>query len=243
MAIDIDADPALVGRVRHQVAGTLRAWGLAAFADDVVLIASELVGNAVQFASARSVRVLLKASEDAVLLEVSDGADQEPCRRQAREDDESGRGLVLVEMLADAWGSRHREGGGKVVWARVALPAVRSGVWCELLAANAGGTWLVGSFDAPGPDAARGWIRVSAHAYLAALHPRDVDTWLAIIERDVTGAMAAGGTYECQIECSGTTVVWSARPVRFLPVAGRRSLPTCAQMFPPFDRPCPRGTA
>ncbi|MFF2653601.1 ATP-binding protein [Streptomyces sp. NPDC058045] len=250
MAIDIAADPALVARVRHDVCGALRAWGLDELADDMALMASELVGNAVRYAASGGVGVLLKVQGSFVLLEVTDADDQGPTVRQATAVDENGRGVFLVDALAETWGYRPKTGGGKVVWVRLSVPVrVRPGIWCELHAADGGGSWLVGSFDAGSVQSAEGWIRVSAYAYLSALgplRPSDLDDWLAVIERDATGALAGGRGYECQIEYADTTAMWSARPVRFLPLAGRSAgqLPPCAEMFPPFtpSRPGSGGT-
>lgn len=245
MVIDIAANPALVIRIRHNVRAALRAWGLAELADDMALMASELVGNALRYAASSGVGVLLKVQGDFVLLEVTDAADQEPSVRAASAVDENGRGVFLVDALAEAWGTRPRPGGGKVVWARLAVPVrVRPGFWCELTAAEGGQSWLVGSFDASGHQAAEGWIRVSAYAYLSALGPRnpaDLDDWLAVIERDAASALTGGHGYECTIEYAETTVTWTAHPVRFLPLANRSagSLPPCAEMFPPFSPPRP----
>ncbi|MFD3884015.1 ATP-binding protein [Streptomyces microflavus] len=242
MAIDIAADPALVIRIRHDVRAALRAWGLDELADDMALMASELVGNALRYAASSGVGVLLKVQGGFVLLEVTDAADQEPAVHAASAVDENGRGVFLVDALAEAWGSRPRSGGGKVVWARRAVPVrVRPGFWCELTAAEGGQSWLVGSFDASGRQAAEGWIRVSAYAYLSALRPRnpaDQDEWLAVIERDAVSALTGNHGYECTIEYAETTVTWTARPVRFLPLADRSAgpLPPCAEMFPPFTR-------
>jgi hypothetical protein len=42
-------------------------------------------------------------------------ASQMPARQDASPDDESGRGLVLVDCLASDWGAYHKD-NGKVVW-------------------------------------------------------------------------------------------------------------------------------
>lgn len=48
-------------------------------------------------------------------MEVADGSDELPHKRQPGEMASSGRGLVLMEMLADAWGVDPR-GAGKSIW-------------------------------------------------------------------------------------------------------------------------------
>ncbi len=56
--------------------------------------------------------------EPGVRVEVADASDRAPARRQAAGDDTGGRGLELVDGLADRWGWQ-REGGGKHIWCEV----------------------------------------------------------------------------------------------------------------------------
>ncbi|MFG2647044.1 hypothetical protein [Streptomyces sp. NPDC048436] len=52
------------------------------------------------------------------LLEVSDPRGERlPAMRKAGEEEQFGRGLVLVGVLADEWGVEPRDGVGKTVWA------------------------------------------------------------------------------------------------------------------------------
>lgn len=122
LAMHIDADPALVGAVRTTVRRTLGVWGLAEQADDMVLVASELVSNAVSHGQpARGISVRLRATDDDLLLEITDDADRLPSLCDATTDDEQGRGVFLVGALTDAWGCRPNQSGGKIVWARMTL--------------------------------------------------------------------------------------------------------------------------
>ncbi|SNR97664.1 Histidine kinase-like ATPase domain-containing protein [Actinomadura mexicana] len=120
------------GQVRMQVELRLASWGLRGLADDVTLIASELVTNAVRHASEREIRVRLVREPRGVLLEVWDSSDDMPVRRQAADDaapdaaaleaessGTRGRGLPIVEALAFQCGVRRTEPRGKWVWARV----------------------------------------------------------------------------------------------------------------------------
>lgn len=84
------------------------------------LLVSELVTNAVRHApQSTEVTVQLLWRESVFRLAVTDAGG--PLRRpgrQARASDENGRGLLLVEALADSWGS-YPVAGGKVVWCDV----------------------------------------------------------------------------------------------------------------------------
>jgi hypothetical protein len=84
-------------------------------------ITNELVTNAVA-ASADDQEITLRSflgDDGRPVIEVWDAADEEPVLRQAGQDDESGRGLMLVDALAERWGTNAVVGGGKVVWAVV----------------------------------------------------------------------------------------------------------------------------
>ena len=61
------------------------------------------------------VRLWLASDGPDVLISVWDGSSQAPVRQEAGPDDESGRGLLIVESLSRDWGS-YRTADGKVVW-------------------------------------------------------------------------------------------------------------------------------
>jgi hypothetical protein len=60
----------------------------------------------------------LSSDLDCVLIRVWDGDRQMPVRQEAGPDEESGRGLMLVEHLSSEWGA-YWKADGKVVWALV----------------------------------------------------------------------------------------------------------------------------
>jgi anti-sigma regulatory factor (Ser/Thr protein kinase) len=108
---------------KHARAVTVR-WGVQALTDDVELVVSELVTNAVEAAlktwqaskvSPLPVRLWLASDLEAVLVQVWDSSPEMPVRRNAGIDDERGRGLMLVGHLCRAWGT-YPKGPGKVVW-------------------------------------------------------------------------------------------------------------------------------
>jgi len=85
-----------------------------AVVDDAVLLVSELVTNSVLHGGPPVV-VALDCDGEALQVRVRDGSDRLPSPRSAGMSDESGRGLQLVERLADDWGVE-RTGDGKHVW-------------------------------------------------------------------------------------------------------------------------------
>jgi anti-sigma regulatory factor (Ser/Thr protein kinase) len=93
------------------------------FYDDVQLVVSELVTNAVRAGSPR-VGLAVAMKRRRVVIEVSDAAVGWPEQRRAEIAEPGGRGLPLVDVLSDAWGVRGDEPGrgGKVVWAELAVP-------------------------------------------------------------------------------------------------------------------------
>ncbi|MFI6520691.1 SpoIIE family protein phosphatase [Spirillospora sp. NPDC050679] len=119
---DLPADPAAVRRARGLIRERLGDWKLDELADSTVLMASELVTNAIRHAGGRVTLRLVR--EGGLVCEVFDASDGRPRIRGADgEDDfaESGRGLHVVSRLATRWGVR-RTGGGKAVWCEQELP-------------------------------------------------------------------------------------------------------------------------
>ncbi|MCM2392148.1 ATP-binding protein [Streptomyces albipurpureus] len=115
------------GQVRGLGRAQLRYWGVEELADDAELVISELVTNAFQHGTGDTVRVWLGRTATHVRIEVGsqsagswgDGGMPVPQARQARPMDEGGRGLGLVEALADCWGVGAQDGR---VWCAFALP-------------------------------------------------------------------------------------------------------------------------
>ncbi|MDO0925637.1 ATP-binding protein [Streptomyces sp. TG1A-8] len=83
----------------------LRHWGLPpGMTEDVVLLVSELVGNAVRHTGARVFVLRMRRRRGWIRVEVRDPSRGLPCLMPVRETDVSGRGLFLVDELADRWG-------------------------------------------------------------------------------------------------------------------------------------------
>lgn len=127
---DLTWSPESAGQARELTAKRLAAWDLGELAEAATLVVSELVGNTVRHAVALGsdsadrgsgvIRLrLLNLSDPTtanVVCEVYDGSEATPRVRHPSFDDEFGRGLQLVAMMADQWGARFTE-AGKCIWA------------------------------------------------------------------------------------------------------------------------------
>ena len=105
------------GRARKFVDETLRRWDCGQQLDVVTLLVSEVVTNAIVHAGTE-VEVSVELKPESVRIEVTDKEAGLPARRDATDEDTSGRGLALVEAMASDWGVEARP-GGKVVWFEV----------------------------------------------------------------------------------------------------------------------------
>lgn len=110
-------DPEALSSARHMVRAAVRAWGAAGRADEIELVADELMTNALMHTDGGAIVTLrmLGGPERRLRVEVEDRSSALPRRRDAGESGVSGRGLLLVDRLSDVWGVEPR-GSGKCVW-------------------------------------------------------------------------------------------------------------------------------
>jgi anti-sigma regulatory factor (Ser/Thr protein kinase) len=95
----------------------MSGWGLARLAGDGALVLSELVTNSLVHAPGRAVGIWLLTDRERLVIMVGDQSPDMPVRAQAPDAGEpSGRGLVIVNALAEQWGA-YRVPTGKIVWA------------------------------------------------------------------------------------------------------------------------------
>lgn len=104
-------------QARAAVSRCRERLGLDEVHDDVLLIVSELVTNAVRHA-VPPVCLEIESSPRDIIVSVRDGSPQRPSPRDAEDDDEGGRGMLLVDLLAADHGVRAQP-PGKAVWARL----------------------------------------------------------------------------------------------------------------------------
>ncbi|AOR32263.1 hypothetical protein BFF78_15375 [Streptomyces fodineus] len=107
---------------RLLAADQLRSWGLPT--DPATHIVAELAANAATHGRVpgRSFRLTLYVVGGTLRIEVTDTrGDRRPVLREPGAGAESGRGLLLVDALADRWGTSEGRFPRKTVWAEIGL--------------------------------------------------------------------------------------------------------------------------
>ncbi len=116
-----------VAEARAALGQALDRTGHRLYRERARLVLDELLWNVVVHTSTEAdVRVVAGAMH--VLVEVADGSQKPPLLERPPPDAHAGRGLLIVDELADAWGWSHRD-AGKVVWARFDERSWRSAQW------------------------------------------------------------------------------------------------------------------
>jgi anti-sigma regulatory factor (Ser/Thr protein kinase) len=115
-AIDLLPAPLSVPVARHVVPALLGSWNAAQDLDDAALLVTELVANVVDHVGGdASFTLELSLSDEWLRVAVVDASPAWPVVRELDLDSPRGRGLRMVEAIADRWGCEdHR--GGKRVW-------------------------------------------------------------------------------------------------------------------------------
>ncbi|MGW0827552.1 ATP-binding protein [Streptomyces sp. NPDC002845] len=111
-------EPSSARAARRLVRTALAVWGIEHLTDCAELIVSEFVGNTVEHARGNMIRVIVERPDSrTVRVAVADKDRRKPTPRVTAPDDEHGRGLAMVSLVADDWGVEPKQWGGKVVWA------------------------------------------------------------------------------------------------------------------------------
>lgn len=119
--IQLSATPRGARLARLLAVEQLRGWELEAISGPTAHIVAELAANAVTHGRVpgRDFRLGLLATDTALRIEVTDTrGDRLPATSRPGEA-ESGRGLLLVEALADKWGVTSGPVPRKTVWAEI----------------------------------------------------------------------------------------------------------------------------
>jgi anti-sigma regulatory factor (Ser/Thr protein kinase) len=122
--LDLGAVLTAPGCARAWTREILWEWGAAELAESAELVASELVTNSVN-AGGGGIRLVLTLGRGELAVLVRDGHPGAPLAGQPGADDESGRGLLIVEALSDRCGWYTLQGPqhAKVTWAVISAPA------------------------------------------------------------------------------------------------------------------------
>ena len=120
--LDLGAVPTAPGCARAWTREILWEWGTAGLADTAELLASELVTNSVNACAGldlAGIRLVLTLDAGELAILVRDSHPGVPLAVQPGPDDESGRGLLMVEQLSDrcGWYPLHGQQHAKVTWA------------------------------------------------------------------------------------------------------------------------------
>jgi anti-sigma regulatory factor (Ser/Thr protein kinase) len=118
--------PVAVGVARRRIRAELADVGVPGeVLDDVEVVVSELLGNAVRYARPIAGGVLLvgwRAMDDVIEVRVTDGGSGRVVEvREMPTLSDSGRGLRIVERLSTDWGVIDHVGGLRTVWAKLAV--------------------------------------------------------------------------------------------------------------------------
>ena len=113
MPVDLEA----VDGVRTQVVDLAASWGFSEL-EDLEVVTSELVTNAIVHAHSTSVVEVRLIADECIEVAVSDADPEPPVKRIPYEQHTRGLGLHIVDALCEEWGVRPAP-NGKTVWARL----------------------------------------------------------------------------------------------------------------------------
>jgi anti-sigma regulatory factor (Ser/Thr protein kinase) len=131
MSCQLSHEPVQVRQAREQARKALCGWGLGEHAELAELVVGELAANAILHGDG-PVQVRVSYARGDLRVEVHDHGAGRPVRRQTTADDESGRGLALLDDLIGLRGgtravANDRAGHGKTVYVTVRLAAGPAG--------------------------------------------------------------------------------------------------------------------
>ena len=130
--VRLTALPSAVPWARRVLRHMLHEWQVDSMTDPAALLVSELVTNAVEASAGDAGRahgqlpmigLAIRLTAASLVLEVWDASPLRPVPQKADTAGDRGRGLLLIDALADSWGHRAAD-GGKIVWCAVAIQSV-----------------------------------------------------------------------------------------------------------------------
>lgn len=119
--VSIAPEERRVCHLRRLAAATLAYWGIPEFADSVQLLVSEMAANAIIHGKGEEVSLLLVHEHGRVRIEIGGQVSARPVLIEASPDAETGRGVFIMDVLADAWGVSD---DGTTTWCTVAASSL-----------------------------------------------------------------------------------------------------------------------
>lgn len=114
--IDLVSRPAAAGEARKRVRALIGTWSIQVDWETAELLTSELVTNAVRHDAGEVITLAVGCRHGCLRVDVYDSASGRPGMAVGPSgDQEGGRGLLIVETLADEWGI-YRTPTGKAVY-------------------------------------------------------------------------------------------------------------------------------
>ncbi len=104
-------EPAAVAEARGHVRAVIRAWKLPVDPDIAVLLASDLVTDAITHGNGETITLVIRCSRSHLRIDVYDTSRCLAMAEGGPAGTETGRGLVLVATLSTDWGSFHTPAG------------------------------------------------------------------------------------------------------------------------------------
>jgi anti-sigma regulatory factor (Ser/Thr protein kinase) len=121
-SVDLRPTARSVPSARRLVAAVLAGWEARHDPEDVALLVTELVTNVIDHVGGEAAITLELALSDGWLrISVADGSSVRPVVRELSTENPRGRGLRLVQAIADRWGAEDHE-GGKQIWFELSAP-------------------------------------------------------------------------------------------------------------------------
>ncbi|MFF3763101.1 ATP-binding protein [Streptomyces sp. NPDC001922] len=117
--LPFEAAPAELSALRGAVRSQLFLWGMPAVSDEAQLAVTELATNVIRHVGeGAAATLILEPREHSLRVELHDTSHAVPAEMPLREEEEWGRGLLLIAGMALNWGT--------------VITAVGKAVWCEL---------------------------------------------------------------------------------------------------------------
>jgi len=125
--VRLTREPAAAAAARTQVRAAICEWKVPVDLDIAVLLASDLVTNAITHGDGETVTLAIRCSRDQLRIDVYDKSRSLPLGSGGPADADTGRGLILVTRLSTEWGS-FRTPAGKAMYFTLAFqPGLLSG--------------------------------------------------------------------------------------------------------------------